>query len=119
MDEQPGTQGPELSEWLATPEGQRFLFLHGEGLLCVICYAELTIPQEIEQRVCRDCWPLALDAERKAEIAARDGHCACGKELLADLEREHGICQVCVIAYAQAHPLPDGPGAVTDEEFPF
>lgn len=119
MDKQQEKQGSELSEWLATPEGQRFLLLHGEGLLCGICYAELTIPQEIEQRVCRDCWLLALHAERKAEIAARGGYCACGKVLVADLERERDICQACVTAYAKTHPLPDGPGTVTNEELPF
>lgn len=119
MDEQQETQEPEMPEWFATPDGRRFLLLHGEGLLCGICFAELTIPQEIEQRICRDCWLLVLDAERKAEIAARGERCACGKELLADLEREHGICQACVTAYAQVHPLPDGPVTVTDEELPF
>jgi hypothetical protein len=118
MEEQPPEQERAREDWLASPEGRRFIMLQGEGLLCH-CLEELKTPQEIEQGMCYPCWLLALEAEEKAEIAARGFLCKCGKELTTPLEQEHGICQGCVTAYAKEHPLPDGPATEGPEEPPF
>ncbi len=120
MEELPPEPERAIDEWLASPEGRRFILLQGEGLLGH-CLEELKTPQEIEQGMCYPCWLLALEAEEKAEIAARGFRCLCGQELLADLEREVGKCQACVTAYAKAHPLPDGPAPEEQEgeEPPF
>ncbi len=46
-----------IPEWFATPEGRRCLLLYEEGLLCGICYTELTTPQEVADGFCQDCSP--------------------------------------------------------------
>ncbi|HLW01881.1 MAG TPA: hypothetical protein VKT82_24720, partial [Ktedonobacterales bacterium] len=73
--EKPAPDDGKALEWLESPEGRRFTLLQGEGLICPCCFDELTAPLDIEQGICRDCWLMALEAERKAEIETRGFRC--------------------------------------------
>lgn len=61
----------EIPEWFATPEGQRCLLLYEEGLLCGICYTELTTPQEVTEGFCHECSTGLVQETSDTEVSHR------------------------------------------------